>query len=144
MRKYFNALMLRQNGRHSTDDIFKGIFLKENIWIPIKISLKFVPRGLINNNLALVQIMAWPHPGDNPLSEPMMVYRRIYASMGLNELSAVYTCIWDLKLVITVLADDLAPTGAGSSAGPVPTTKVDMFSLFSKFLRPLMISDIID
>ena len=35
-------------------DIFKCIFLNENVWIPIKISLKFVPKGPINNNPALV------------------------------------------------------------------------------------------
>ena len=38
------------------------------------ISLKFVPKGLINNIPALVQIMAWRRPGANPLSEPMMAY----------------------------------------------------------------------
>ena len=43
------------------------------VWIPIKISLKFVRRGPINNNPALVQIMAWPRSGDKPLSEAMMV-----------------------------------------------------------------------
>ena len=63
----------RQNGRHFTDDIFKCIFLNENVWIPIEISLMFVPKGSINNNPALFQIMAWRHPGDKPLSEPMMV-----------------------------------------------------------------------
>ena len=36
-------------------------------------SLKFVPKGQINNIPALVQIMAWRRPGDKPLSEPMMV-----------------------------------------------------------------------
>ena len=41
------------------DDIFKCIFLNENVWISIKISLKFVPKGPINNIPALVQIMAW-------------------------------------------------------------------------------------
>ena len=45
----------------------------ENIWISIKISPKFVPKGPINNIPALVQIMAWRRPGDKPLSEPMMV-----------------------------------------------------------------------
>ena len=35
--------------------------------------LKFVPKGQMNNILALVQIMAWRRPGDKPLSEPMMV-----------------------------------------------------------------------
>ena len=68
-----NSLRPRQNGRHFADDIFKRIFLNENFWIPIKISLKFVPKGSINNILALVQIMAWRRPGDKPLSEPMMV-----------------------------------------------------------------------
>ena len=42
-------------------------------WISIKISLKFVPKGPINNIPALVKIMAWRRPGDKPLSEPMMV-----------------------------------------------------------------------
>ena len=63
----------RQNGRHFADDIFNSIFLNENVWTPIKISLKFVPKGAINNIPSLVQIMAWPHPGDKPLSEPMKV-----------------------------------------------------------------------
>ena len=69
----FNTLRLRQNGRHFPDDIFKCIFLNENVWISIKISLKFVPKGPINNNPALVHIMAWHWPGDKPLSEPIMV-----------------------------------------------------------------------
>ena len=58
---------------HFADDIFKGIFLNENIWIPIKIWLKFVPKGPMNNIPALVQIMAWCRSGDKPLSEPMIV-----------------------------------------------------------------------
>ena len=69
----FNTLRPRQNGRHFADDIFKWIFLNENVWIPIKISLKFVPRRPINNIPAFVQIMAWRRPGDKPLSGPMMV-----------------------------------------------------------------------
>ena len=56
----------------ATDDIFKYIFLNENIWIWIKISLKFVSKGSINNIPALVQVMAWCRLGDKPLSEPMM------------------------------------------------------------------------
>ena len=39
----------------------------------IKISLKFVYKGPINNISVLVQIMAWCQPGDKPLSKPMMV-----------------------------------------------------------------------
>ena len=68
-----NTLSPRQNDRHFPDDIFKCIFLNENVWVPIEISLKFVPKGPINNIPALVQIMAWRRSGDKPLSEPMMV-----------------------------------------------------------------------
>ena len=68
-----NTLRPRQNGRHFADDIFKWIFLNKNVWIPIEISLKFVPQGPINNIPALVQIMAWRRPGDKPFSGPMMV-----------------------------------------------------------------------
>ena len=38
-----------------------------------KFSVKFVPKGPINNISALVQIMACCRPGNKPLSEPMMV-----------------------------------------------------------------------
>ena len=71
--RLFNSLRPRRNGHYNTDDIFKCIFLKENVWIPTQISLKFVPKGPIDNIPALVQIMAWRRPGDKPLSEPMMV-----------------------------------------------------------------------
>ena len=68
-----NTLRPRLNGRHFPDAIFKWIFLNENVWIAINISLKFVPRGPINNIPTLVQVMAWGRPGYKPLSEPMMV-----------------------------------------------------------------------
>ena len=42
-----------QNGRH-LPYIFERIFLDEKIRILIKISLKFVPKGPIDNNPALV------------------------------------------------------------------------------------------
>ena len=71
--KIINTLRPRQNGRHFPEDIFKCIFLNESIWISIKISLMFVPKGPINNIPALVQIMAWCRLGDKPLSEPMLV-----------------------------------------------------------------------
>ena len=70
---WVNTLRQWQNGRHFPHDIFKWIFLNENVWISIHISLKFVPRGPITNIPTLVQVMAWRRPGDKPLSEPMMV-----------------------------------------------------------------------
>ena len=66
-----NPLRPRQNGHQFTDDIIKYIFLNENVWVSIKISLEFVPRGPVNNIPVLVQIMTWRRPGDKPLSEPM-------------------------------------------------------------------------
>ena len=49
------------------DDIFKHIFLNENIRISIQISLKFVPEGLVENTSALIQVMAWRRTGNKPL-----------------------------------------------------------------------------
>ena len=71
---HVNTLRPRQNGRHFPDDIFKRIFLNENVWILIIISVKFVPRGPINNIPTLVQVMAWRRPGD--------AYMRHSASMS--------------------------------------------------------------
>ena len=64
--------------------------------MPIKISLKFVPKDRINNIPALVQIMAWRRPGDKPLSEPMMVSLPTHIC-GLNELMQKlhFSCISD-------------------------------------------------
>ena len=57
----------------SQTTLSKRIFLNDNVRIPIKISLKFVPKVPIINIPALVQIMAWRRLGDKPLSEPMLV-----------------------------------------------------------------------
>ena len=81
--QWVNTLRPRQNGRRFADDVFKCIFLNENEWISLKISLKFAPKVPINNIPALVQIMAWRRPGDKPLSEPMIVR---LPSLSLNKL----------------------------------------------------------
>ena len=67
-----NSLRPRGNRRHFADDIFKCIFLNENVLISIKISLKFVPKSQINNIPALVQIMAWRRLGDKPLRQAII------------------------------------------------------------------------
>ena len=73
LEKILNTLRPRQNGRHFPEDIFKCIFLNENVGISIKISLKFVQKVPINNIPALVQIMAGRRPGDKSLSWTVMV-----------------------------------------------------------------------
>ena len=63
----------RRKDHHHFPDMFKCIFVKENIWITIKISRKFDSKGSINNIPASVQIMAWHWSGDKPLSGPILV-----------------------------------------------------------------------
>ena len=49
-----NSSLPGQKGRHFAYDIFRGIFVNEMFCILIKISLKFRPKGLIDNSPALV------------------------------------------------------------------------------------------
>ena len=67
------TLRVRQIGHNFADDAVKCNFLNDSFRIYIQISLKFVPKGPINNIPALVQIMAWRRPGNKKLSELMMV-----------------------------------------------------------------------
>ena len=57
---------------------FSNAFSWMKIWISIKISLNFIPKGPINNIQALIQIMAW--------YKSWLVYWHICASLGINEL----------------------------------------------------------
>ena len=70
----FTALLISpwQNGRHFADDISICSLVNEKPYILIKISLKFIPNGPIDNDPALGQIMAWRRIGDKPLSEPIL------------------------------------------------------------------------
>ena len=90
LKGVYNTLRPRQNGHHFADDIFKCILLNENAWISIKISLKFVLEGLIDNIPALIQIMARHRPGDKPLSEAMMV--RLPTHVYVTQPQWVNTC----------------------------------------------------
>ena len=53
-KHFFNSSPPGQNGRHFAVDIFRCIFPNEKFCILIKMSLKYVPKGPINNNPALV------------------------------------------------------------------------------------------
>ena len=61
-----------QNGHIFADDILRCFFVNKKFCISVKISLNFVPRGSIDSDPAMVQIMAWRRIGDKPLSEPML------------------------------------------------------------------------
>ena len=64
--------------RRHFSNVFSWMKINE-IWL--KISVKCVPKGSIDNIPALVQTMAWRRPGDKPLSEPMTI-----SLLSLNEL----------------------------------------------------------
>ena len=109
--KPLNTLRSRQNCRLFADDIFKCIFLNENAWISLKISLKFVLQVRINNIPALVKTMAWCRPGDKALSEPMMVswlaHINVTRPQRVNSLAPVdVVVIWQiyvfLKLILRI------------------------------------------
>ena len=70
--RLINTLRPWQNEGIFANDMLKHIFLNENDYILIKISLKFVPHIQINNIPSLVQKMALRGSGDKPLSEPMI------------------------------------------------------------------------
>ena len=103
----------RQNGRSFSRQYIPLHFFEKNVEIAIKISLKFVPKGPINNIQAFVQIMAWRRPGDKPLSEPMMVrllmnicvtrpqwVNRIFCRPNVCSLTVVVKCFSKEKLYL--------------------------------------------
>ena len=69
---HFNPSPPGQNGHYFADHIFTFIFMDEKFCISIRISIKFVPKGPIENKLESVRIMAWRRRGDKPLAEPML------------------------------------------------------------------------
>ena len=74
-----------------------SIFLNENFWISNNISLTYVPYGPIDNigtdsrlSPKRWQAIIWTNDG--------IVYWRIYASLGLNELRVTLKCYNKTKL----------------------------------------------
>ena len=90
-------LFLTHWGRDKMADISLTVS-NTSSWMKIyefwsKISLKFIPKGLINNIPALVQIMAWCWPDDKPLSEPVVVRLPTHICITrLNELRNYDLC----------------------------------------------------
>ena len=61
-----------QNGRHFANDFFKCIFFNEKFCTLIANTLKFIPKGPIDNKSALLRVMAWRRSGDKPLLEALL------------------------------------------------------------------------
>ena len=113
----FNSLRPRRYRRHFTDAIFKCIFLNENEWISLRISLKFVPKVRINNIPSLVQIMAWCRPGDKQLSEPIVVILLTHICVTRTQW---YNTVIITSMAVTELTKFISrPSFRGNSAGDV-------------------------
>ena len=65
-----------QNNRHFEEYISD---MNEKFCVLTKVSLVFVSKGPIDNNPALVQIMAWCRRGDKPLSEACWLMLDIFS-----------------------------------------------------------------
>ena len=66
--------------------------MSENVWISLNISLKFVPEVQINNVIGSDNGLAGNRRQSHFSNQWWLVYWRIYASLGLNEL--IYSSGW--------------------------------------------------
>ena len=113
-----------QNGRYFPDVIFKCIFLNENVWILLDISLKFV----LGVQLTIFQ--HWFRSGlgiwqatSHSLNQLWLVYWRLYASIGLSELRLLTlgTELSRCSIVRIIVADALDPCVARTAATMILT-----------------------
>ena len=108
------------NCHNFADDIFKCIFLIENA--------RIAPKVRINSIIALVQIMAWPRPGDKSSSEPMVisllmhicVTRPQWINNHSQHCSPQHTCKARLSAFSWALDFTGAPSVPASGAFPWP------------------------
>ena len=86
---YHSIFLLAHWGRDKMATNFQTIFLNENVWISIRISLKFVLQFPLNNEPALVQIKAWHLNRWQAIiwTNDGLFHWRIYASIGFSELN---------------------------------------------------------
>ena len=86
-------------GQNKIANICIGIFSNTFSWVQIsifhQISSKITPGGSIDNNLALLQIMAWCQTSYKP--SPKAILTSHMASLGHNELTQ--RCIYSLSAV---------------------------------------------
>ena len=91
-----NIFSLRQNCYHFTDNSFKCIFLNENVWISLKMSLKFVPKFWINSIPPLGQIrLGTDQVTSHYLNQWWLVYWGTYVSLSLNEFRKTKYLLWN-------------------------------------------------
>ena len=85
LRLPLNTLRPGQNGHHFSDDIFKSIFLNENVWISVEIMLKFVHLTILQRWFR--KWLGAHQATSHCMNQWLLLYGRIYASLGFNELT---------------------------------------------------------
>ena len=93
---YLNSSTPEQNGRHFADDVVKCIFMNEKFFILNRLSLKFVPKGLINNIAALVS--------DNGLAS-IRVPGSWAATAVVDGWQLAHWSLWDVVEILKVKTD---------------------------------------
>ena len=84
-----NTLSPRQNGRLFADDIFASISLNENVWISINIQFHWSLYQIVWFTIFQHWFSNWlgtDQATSHYLDQWCLVYWRMYASFGLNEL----------------------------------------------------------
>ena len=88
---YFNSSASYKMTAILQATFLKSTFLNENIWIQTKISLKFVPVGLIDVNWTLAQAMAWRQATSHYLNKWWLGLNDIYIHICELRLRSHYT-----------------------------------------------------
>ena len=82
--------------------IYRCNLFNENLCISLEISVKFVPDDPINNNPASDQVMAWAEQAQAiTWTNDGLIYWRIYASLGHNDLKMV--CVYAIEYAFVLL-----------------------------------------
>ena len=110
-----NTLRPRQNGRHFSDDIL-NCFLNENIWILINVSLKFVPKGRINNIPAYIYIYIYSFLAMCGVYMQRIIHCVVEA---LTHCGLMVTPCDDLNVVNIGSGNGLLPDGKKSLPAPI-------------------------
>ena len=80
-------LLLSKMAAISQTTFSNAVFLMKMLEFQFQFSLEFVPKGPVDNNSALVQIMACRLFGAKPLPEPMLSqFTDAYTALGGDEL----------------------------------------------------------
>ena len=92
--------------QYLTDNIFNCIFINENVFIVIEISMTFIPKCPIGNKSTWEQVMAWHQTGDlGPISKcNNMSYCKISSSLEAVRLVLwIIASLWNLTGALAAL-----------------------------------------